>query len=124
MKSLNAAFDEKLESDSEQMDAGARVIRPLLFTGFMENLDKSWNFKKWLFQGLENGREKIKSQKIWKSHLHLHSLIKRINIYVNIYSFNQTIVSHSFVSYKVYRYTHIYMEISQHFWTWKFAFKV
>jgi len=34
--------------------------------------------------------------------VHLRSLIERINIYINIYYFNQTIVSHSFVSFKVY----------------------
>jgi len=48
------------------------------------------------------------SQKFWKtvgnflySFVHLRSLIKRIHISINIYSFNQTIVSHSFVSFKV-----------------------
>jgi len=70
----------------------------------MENLEKSWNMKHFHFPGREKSVKKIKSQNFWKSHgnllyshFHLHSLIKRINIYMNIYSFNQTIVSHSFV---------------------------
>jgi len=35
-------------------------------------------------------------------YVHSRSLIKRINIYIYIYSFNQTIVSHSFVSFHVF----------------------
>jgi len=31
------------------------------------------------------------------SHVHLRSLMRRIHIYINIFTFNQTIVSHSFV---------------------------
>jgi len=70
--------------------------------------------------------EKIKPQNFWKSHgnvlysyVNLHSLIKRINIYKNIYSFNQTIVSHlCHVSY-----THVYIEISHNVWSWKFGIK-
>jgi len=42
--------------------------------------------------------------------------MKRINIYLHIYSFNQTIVSH-------FRYTRVNTEISQHVWSWKFGLK-
>jgi len=48
------------------------------------------------------------------SYVNLHSLIKRINIYLNMYSFNQTIVS-----FKVY--TRVYTEISQKVRSWKFG---
>jgi len=54
--------------------------------------------------------------------IHLHSLIKRINIYVNIYSLNQTIVSHSFVSFKPV-FTRVHTEFLQNVWSWKFGFK-
>jgi len=48
--------------------------------------------------------------------------IKRINIYINIHAFNQTIVSHSYVSFKVF--TRVYTEISLNVWSWKFGLKV
>jgi len=67
------------------------------FTGVMENLEKSWNRKNGLFPGLE----KSKFGNVLCSYS-LHSLIKIINIYINMYSFNQTIVSHSFMSFKLY----------------------
>jgi len=52
---------------------------------------------KWLFPGLEKFmKKKVKSQKFWKCIIVIFSftlsLIKRINIYINIYSFNQFIV--------------------------------
>jgi len=48
------------------------------------------------------------------SSVHLCSLIKRIRMYMNMYSFNRTIVS-----FKVY--TCVYTEISQNVWSWKFG---
>jgi len=47
---------------------------------------------------------------------HLRSLIKWINMYMNIFSFNQTIVSDSFESFKVYT-----PKILDNIWSWKFG---
>jgi len=70
------------------------------FAGFV------WSWKTWksngilkcFFPGLEKSLKNFLSQKFWKSrenlldsYLHLRSLIKRLNIYINMYSFNQTV---------------------------------
>jgi len=51
-------------------------------------------------------------QKSWKCVIFTHTLIKRIHIYIDIYSFNQTIVSHAFVSFFGILITRVYTKIS------------
>jgi len=76
----------------------------------MENLEKSWNLKIVISRP---GKVLENSKGFGKVMVHFCSVIKRINIYVNIFSFNQTVVSHSYV----------YAEISQNVWPWTFFFK-
>jgi len=69
----------------------------------------------------------MKSQKFWKSpgnllysYLHFCSLIERINIYIHIYSFNQTIVSFICNVRVKIMYTLTFL---QNVWSWKFGLK-
>jgi len=68
---------------------------PYRSTGFV----RSW--KTWRSPGIKN----IIS---WPIHMFIDTvLFQRINIDIHVYSFNQTIMSHSFVSFKViYSGTH------------------
>jgi len=68
----------------------------------MENLEVM-EFENGYFQAWKSVEKNVIPQILEKnvlySHVHLWSFIERINIYINIYSFNQTIVYHSFVSF-------------------------
>jgi len=96
-------------------------------TGFVPSWKtwKSHGFLNGYFQALEkklNPKSFGKLREICYIHMFiLRSLIKRINIYLHFCFFNQTIVSHSFVSFKVY--TCVYIKISQNVTRAVFNFK-
>jgi len=50
------------------------------------------------------------------SYVNVGSLITKINIYIDIYSSNQTIVSYSFVSFKVYSILKISQKVLEKSW--------
>jgi len=95
-------------------ETSAGLVRPHGKPGKVMELLKNGYFQAWKCPWKKFNHKSLGN--LLYSHVHLHSLIKRIHFAIHNYSFNPL-----FVSFKVY--THVYPEISLNGWSWRCGLK-